>query len=504
MPTTSHNSIPRPPVVAVMGHIDHGKSSLLDRIRTSNSVAGEIGGITQKMSAYEVTHKNERGESRRITFLDTPGHEAFNAIRSHGAKVADIAILVVSGEEGVKPQTVEAYKTITDAGLPFIVAITKMDKAEASVERTQQLLAEHEIYVEGYGGDAPFVGVSAKTGAGVNDLLDMIILVSELQNLIGTTNVPAEGIIIESILDKRRGIASTLIVKNGTLTQGQTLVAGTAIAPGRIMEDFLGNNITTATFSSPVRIIGWSELPPLGATIRIFGSKKEAEVFVATERLRIHHGTSAIPAEEIAADTVHIPLILKANVSGGLEAIHHELAKISIERVHIKIVHESIGDISEADVKRAVATPDGIIVGFATRIDPLAQSTAERQGTPIHTFDIIYKLSDFVREVAQKRRPLMQVDESIGTAKILKIFSHNRDKHIVGGKVETGSVKVGSEIKIIRRLADIGRGRIRELQQQKDKATEITEGHEFGTMIESKIEIAVGDRIECFTVVEKQ
>jgi translation initiation factor IF-2 len=503
MPTTSSQLTLRPPVVAVMGHIDHGKSSLLDYIRKTNIVDKEVGGITQKMSAYEVSHQNEKGEPRRITFLDTPGHEAFNAIRSHGARVADIAILVVSGEEGVKPQTIEAFQAIKDSKLPYIVAITKIDKPEANIERTQQSLAEHEIYVEGYGGDVPFVGVSAKTGEGIPELLDIILLLSELQNLQGDPAAAVEGVVIESVLDKRKGVSGTIVIKNGTLHLGDVLVAGTSIAPGRILEDFTGKKITEATFSSPVRIIGWSELPPLGSMITKFDSKKEAEKYVLelTSSQKQSKASTAAVAEE---GIVTVPLIVKANVSGGLEAIEHELAKITAERVRIRVVQASVGDISEADVKLSVATQNATIVGFATRVDPLAQSLAERLGITIHTFDIIYKLSDFVRELVQQNRPLVKIEEVVGEAKLLKVFSSNRDKHIVGGRVESGVIKIGSEVKILRRGAEIARGKIRELQQQKEKASEVGEGHEFGMMIESKIEVAPGDRIECIQVVEKQ
>jgi translation initiation factor IF-2 len=257
--------IERPPVVAVMGHIDHGKSTLLDYIRKTNIVETEAGGITQRISAYEVVHKTKEGQEKKITFLDTPGHEAFGAMRARGAKVADIAILVVAADDGVKPQTVDALKTILKAEIPYIVAINKIDKEGANVDRTKVSLAENEIYVEGYGGTISSVPISAKTGEGVSDLLDTVVLAAELEELTGDPSVNAEGVIIEANLDKKKGISATLVVKNGTLKSGQFVVAGSALSPVRLLENYAGKSIPEATFSSPVRIIGWNELPDVGS-----------------------------------------------------------------------------------------------------------------------------------------------------------------------------------------------------------------------------------------------
>jgi len=267
--------IERPPVIVIMGHVDHGKSALLDYIRKSNIVAGEAGGITQHISAYEITHPHE-GAKKKITFIDTPGHAAFSAMRARGANVADIAVLVVSAEDGVKTQTLEALASIKSAGIPFIVAINKIDLPSADVQRTKNTLVEHEVYIEGMGGDISWVAISAKTGEGIDELLDTMLLTAEMEELEGDTNKHATGVIIESHRDAKRGIAATLIIKNGVLSQGQYIVSGNSMAPVRIMEDFAGNKIESATFSSPIALTGFDALPKVGAVFTAYDNKKDA------------------------------------------------------------------------------------------------------------------------------------------------------------------------------------------------------------------------------------
>lgn len=497
---TKDHTIVRPPVIAIMGHVDHGKSTLLDFIRKSNVVEGEAGGITQKISAYEVNHTGTDGKEHRITFLDTPGHEAFKAIRSRGAKVADVAVLVVSAEDGVRPQTIEARDVIRAAGIPMIVAINKIDKEGADVMRTKNSLAENDIYVEGYGGTVSCVEISAKTGQGVPDLLDVVLLAAEVEELRGEPSKPAEGVVIEANLDKKKGLSATLVVKDGTVRSGQTLVAGTAISPVRIMENFLGKPIKEATFSSPIRIIGWNELPEVGATWRTFDSKKEAEAFVANSRLT--RSTKAAAAAD-AEDKPVIPIVLKASEVGGLEALEHEIGKIRNEKVRIRVIQKGVGDITENDVKAAGAREHTIILGFNTKVDASARSLAEKMLIDVRTFDIIYKLSEWLVATVEERAPKIMVDEATGTAKVLKIFSKTRDRQILGGRVENGALVLGAEVKIVRRDFEVGRGRVRELQRQKNRVDEVPEGQEFGAMVESKIEIAPGDRLESFRTVEK-
>jgi translation initiation factor IF-2 len=322
----------RPPIVAVMGHIDHGKSSLLDFIRKTNTTDREAGGITQRMSAYKVLHNG-----LSITFLDTPGHEAFKELRSRGAKVADIAILVVAADEGVKPQTVEAIRQIREASLPFIVALNKIDKPNANVDRVKQMLAENEVFLEGWGGDVPFVPVSAISGVGIPALLDMILLVAEITELKASNTEAAEGIVIEAQNSKQKGVGATLIIKNGILKAGEFVVAGEAIAPTRIFEDFQGKSIKEASLSDPVRIIGFDRLPLVGITFNGVSNKKAAEALAIAN-------AQSMSKSEMLADigpenpALTIPIVIKASSTDVIEAILHEIRKIKNERVGLKII----------------------------------------------------------------------------------------------------------------------------------------------------------------------
>lgn len=504
---TQPNIIPRPPVIVVMGHIDHGKSTLLDYIRKANVVAGESGGITQHVSAYEVTH-NER----QITFLDTPGHEAFSSMRESSVCAADIAILVISAEDGVKAQTLEALKTIKESGIPYLVALSKIDKPNANIEKVKQYLAEHNIFVEGYGGDIPVVPISSKTGAGVTELLETILLVADMQELTGDTNKHGEGIVLESNIDPKKGVAATLIIKDGLVRTGMFVATKDSLSPVRIMENFLGKSIKEAYFSSPIRVIGWNTAPKTGSLFTVFNSKKEAESAIKT------HGdgqfTKASRPNETdpssATSGVTIPIIIKTDVLGAAAAIRKEINKITTEEVHFQILNEGIGDISENDVKNAMGSTDksgtqrhAIIVGFHVGIDERAQALALRAGVTAQTFTIIYELSQWLAEEALKRRPMITVEETTGAAKILRVFSQNKNKQVLGGRVLSGMLSAQSQVKIMRREYEIGRGKIIELQQAKTPAKEVPEGVEFGVMIESKIEIVQNDIIENFKLVTK-
>jgi translation initiation factor IF-2 len=506
----------RAPVVVIMGHIDHGKSTLLDYIRKTNIVDKEAGGITQHISAYEVVHVKD-GENKKITFIDTPGHEAFSKMRSRGAIVADIAVLVVSAEDGVKPQTIEAIKAIRTAGLPFVVAINKIDKPAADIERTKQTLAENDVYLEGYGGDISWVAISAKTGQGVPELLDLILLVAQLAEFTGDENKKAEGIIIETKLDTKKGISATLIIKDGKLERGAYIVAGDAWAPVRIMENFLGKPIDMAIFGSPVQIIGWSKLPEVGSLFYAVDSKKDAEAEAmkyATEAAIIkakntknvvvkvaNNGpvktplAGAVGSESVVVEKVQLPVILKADTVGSLEGIEHEIGKIRHDAVEVKLVQKGIGPISEIDIKGALGATGAVVLGFNVKIDSAALNLADRSGITVQNFTIIYKLSEYLRALADERAP-KPTEEIRGTANILKIFGKQKDRQVVGGKVTSGAIKVGEIVTIRRRTSAIGTGKVRNLQQMKADTDTVLEGKEFGAQIESKIEMATGDVIE--------
>lgn len=501
---------PRPPIVAVVGHIDHGKSTLLDYIRHTNVVEGEAGGITQHLSAYQANHSNQSGE-HLITFLDTPGHEAFKGMRSRGLEVADIAILIVSAEEGAKPQTKEALGLIADAKIPFVVAFTKIDKPGANIERAKMSMLEAEVFLEGMGGEVPFVAVSGKTGEGIPELLDLILLAAELEGLSADPDAPARGLIIEAHVDPKRGNTATLIVQDGTIKSGAFVVADTALAPTRIMENFLGKTIKEAGPGSPVRIVGFSALPPVGAVWSTTHTKKDAEAAVLTAQATARAKAQAEQKDDTG--TTVLPLIIKTDVAGVGEAVAHELAKMTKEidaalpagrQVEVRVLARSVGAISEGDVKMlAGSNTPGIIVGFNVAVERSAQDLALRQGVTIQTFDIIYKLTDWLKNEIDVRRPRQATEVVVAVAKLLKFFSSSKGRAVVGGRVEEGTLTDGAEIRVMRRDEEIGRGKVVSLQSQKREIKEVEAGVEFGAMIKTDALPAAGDKLEAF-VVEHQ
>lgn len=490
----------RPPVVAILGHIDHGKSTLIDYIRKTNTTGLEAGGITQHVSAYEIKRTSKEGRAKSITFLDTPGHEAFSGIRTRSTNIADIAVLIVSAEDGVKPQTLEVIKYIKKTSLPFLVAITKVDKPSADVLRTKQSLAENEIYVEGYGGDTPVVEVSAKTGQGVEELLDMIGLMAELENKNADRDELGSGIIIETKRDAKRGITAVGIIKNGTVRSGLFAGSPGAIAPIRFILDAEGNMVEELSFSSPVQITGWDKMPEIGEEFKTFLKKEEAISFSETKKDK--NGSSKA-LEKNLENVSLLPLIIKADTAGSLEAIMGELDKVSRERIVPKIIVSGIGSVNENDIKSALTVPNTTVFVFNTKVDPKASSLAERMGINILTFSIIYEFIDKVKELLIEKEPKIEVEEIIGSCKILKLFDTTRGKQVIGGRVLSGQIKKGANIKILRRDAEIGRGKIRELQQSKIAADSVSEGMEFGAMIESKMEMAPGDVLNAISLVTK-
>ncbi|HBV01465.1 MAG TPA: hypothetical protein DEF00_03685 [Candidatus Taylorbacteria bacterium] len=517
--------VPRPPIVVVMGHIDHGKSTLLDYIRKTNIVDKEAGGITQHLGAYEVdltrmradnqrisADKNQRASAssiseyqrsvRKITFLDTPGHEAFKGIRGRGAAVADIGILVISAEEGVKPQTLEAFRDLKKSGIPYIVAATKIDKPEANIERVKQGLAEHEIYVEGYGGDIPFAAISSKTGEGVNDLLDLILLVAELHNIHSAAGASMRAYVIESNVDMKKGIFATLIIKEGVLQKGDFLVAGDAFTKTRRLENFLGKQIEKGEPGMPVSVVGWSGVPKVGELCKVAKSKREAEELALSERgKKVKRPTNT--ATTLIMEAALLPLVIKADTGGSLEAIEAEIQKRATPEVAIKIVSRGIGSISESDIKLASGSNELAIVGFNVEIDAPARSIVERGGITVQTFDIIYKLGEWIAELVKTRTPKVTIVTVKASVKVLKIFNTEKDRQVVGGKVLDGELKAGDEFNILRRGAQIGRGKIRELQRFKEKISSANVGSEFGAFVSTSIEIMPSDTIEAVTSVEQ-
>lgn len=497
-PQGATTSSSRQPIIAVLGHVDHGKSSLLDYIRKSNVVEGEAGGITQRISAYEVEHKQADGKVKPITFLDTPGHAAFQGMRERGVEIADIAVLIVSAEDGVKPQTLEAWKTIDTHKLPYVVAINKIDKPGADVQKTKNSLVENGIYIEGYGGDIPCVEISAKTGQGIDLLLETLLLLVEMNELTANLDTEATGYVLESFVDAKRGVSATLVLKDGTLSGSGAILAGTALSPIRIIENFAGKSIKNPHAGQPIMVTGFDEIPTSGAIFISSSDKKEIEK-IANET-RLAQVKSVMDPRIYRNAKVVIPVVIKADSLGTLDAVKLEVKKRETDDVKIKIIAEGVGNISEGDIMLASSDEKTVIIGFAVKLEAKARDQADRFKITPQIFDIIYKLSEWFETVVEARLPYEEKETILGTLKILRTFSSQKDKHVIGGRVETGRVEMNSLVRVIRRGVELGRGRIIELQSQKIKTNTVIEGTECGLMIESKVEMIPGDMVEAIAV----
>jgi translation initiation factor IF-2 len=487
-----------------MGHIDHGKSTLLDYIRKTKVTETEAGGITQHLSAYEVEHTDSSGEKRLITFLDTPGHEAFQHLRSRGSSVADIAILIVAADDGVKPQTLEALKAIEESNIPFLVAISKIDKTNADVEKTKMSLVENGVYLEGMGGSVSYTLIDSKSGKGIPELLDLLLLATDMEELDGDPSLPATGTVIESHCDPKRGVSATLIIKDGSLKTGEYVVAGTAYAPLRIVENFLGKKIKEATFSSPIMVVGFSENPPVGSVFTTVSNKKEA-----IELAKKNANNTSFKKTQYTIDEDDprfcLPVIIKSDVVGSIDAIKHELKKFDDERTSIQIIHEGVGSIVEGDVKYASGDKNTIIIGFNVNEDTPAKEMAERMNIEIAKFSIIYELTDWIESAIEKRRPKVDVEKELGRAKILKTFSYSKKTQTLGCRVEFGELAVKDEIKILRGEEELGRGKIISIKSGMSETNKATEGNEYGiqTEVSMETEPKYDDVLVSFTVTKE-
>jgi len=483
----------RPPIIAVMGHIDHGKSSLLDYIRKANVVAGEAGGITQHVSAYIALHND-----RTITFLDTPGHEAFKTIRERGAAAADIAILVVAADEGVMPQTEGALVAIKDAGIPFVIAITKIDKNNADIQRTKSSLLEHEIFLEDMGGDIAYMPISSKTGEGVSELLDLVLLAADLAEITADPSKDASGFVLESTQDPKRGCSATLVVKDGTLEIGSFVVAGESYAPVRFIEDFRGKRVERALPSEPVRISGFNTLPPSGAIFSVAKNKKEAE---SLAKINAKKSATAPERAAVTEGTTELSLVVKADVAGSVDAILHELSKIKNESAVIRIIFSGVGSVSEGDIKVAHAS-NGTIIAFNTGTDVIARELAERDVVNIFSFSIIYELSDKVSKLLKECAPEALEERELGRATVVRTFSSGVKKQVMGARIVSGIFTVKNRIKILRNDEEIARGSIINLQQARADVKEIKTDGEFGIEIEASENAVPNDIIVAFVPAE--
>lgn len=494
---------PRPPVVAVLGHIDHGKTTLLDQIRKTRVAAGEAGGITQSIGAYQA-----EVDGKRITFIDTPGHRAFTAMRARGAKVTDIAVLVVAADDGVMAQTLEALDHIKAAGVPMIVAINKIDKPEAQPERVKQQLSNLGYVPEDWGGNTIMVPISALTGQGVQDLLEMILLVAELEGICGDPQGELEAVIIESHLDPTKGPVATTVVRNGTLRERDVVVAGTAWGRIRALLDHQGRRIPEAGPGTPVQILGLSEVPPAGERLEVLPNPREAEALVEARREADKAKRLAtrprLTLEELLSspDKKKLVLIVKAQSMGALEAVRLELSTIQAEGVELEVLHAGVGQISESDVLLAIAETQGqpLILGFGVKVDPKAQKLAEQKGIPVRTYDIIYELA---QDVARAMRQLLGPEYreiKVGEVEVLKVFNIAGVGRVAGCAVRSGKAVRGGKVRVLRGGQEVFSGEISSLKRFAEDVREVREGYECGLRIRDFDDVQPGDVLEVYVL----
>ncbi len=491
----------RPPVVTIMGHVDHGKTTLLDAIRHSRITEEEFGGITQHIGAYQV-----EVDGRKITFLDTPGHAAFTAMRARGAQVTDIAVLVVAADDGVMPQTIEAINHARVAGVPIIVAVNKVDKPDANPLRTREQLAEQGLVPEEWGGDTICVDISAKEGRGLDDLLTAILVLAEELNLRADPYAKASGVVIEAELERGRGPVATVLVQNGTLRTGDVVVAGTTYGRIRSMVDDHGRKVNKAGPSTPVEISGLSEVPHAGDRFEVVADEKQARAIVEQRLEESKAKTQSrvtlldFHAQRASGQVKDLPLIVKGDVQGSVEAVCQALEKLSNPEVRIIIIHAGVGPISESDVLLASAS-NAIIIGFNVRVEPDARRAAENEGVDIRTYRIIY---DLINDVSAAINGLLQPvyqEVVVGTAQVRAIFKTSRGI-VAGCYITNGRISRGSDVRVIRNGQTIYTGRIASLRHLKEDVRELPAGFECGILLENFNEVKEGDIIECFTVEE--
>jgi translation initiation factor IF-2 len=495
---TPDDFVTRPPLVAVMGHVDHGKTTLLDTIRKAKVVDTESGGITQHIGAYQV-----KKDGKPITFLDTPGHEAFSAMRARGANVTDIIVLTVAADDGVKPQTVEVINRAKLTQTPLIVAINKIDKPDANIERVKKELADFGVLIEEWGGNVPVAKISAIKGEGVDDLLDLILLQAEVMELQANPKGQTLATVIESHLSKTLGSVATVLVQNGTLNLTDFVSVGRASGKIRTMTDDKGRKVKTAGPSAAVQITGLSDVPSAGDILKTYSdvdSAKSAALAVAkSERAKRIMSQGAVRL----AGTKDLNLIIKVDVDGSLEAITGALDKLKNDEVKINVIDQGVGEINENDVLRAESA-NGLILGFHTRVNSQAARLAQSKGVPVQQYDIIYEL---VEDITQQVLALMTpevVRGDIGRAKILGVFRTEKERQVVGGTVVEGKIKEGAGVEIKREDEVVDSAEVIEMQQNKMKTKEVLQGFEFGLNLKTNAKIAVGDVLVFFEETVKK
>ena len=492
----------RPPVITIMGHVDHGKTSLLDAIRETEVASGEAGGITQHIGAYQVRH-----DGNTITFLDTPGHEAFTAMRARGARATDIAVIVVAADDGVMPQTVEAIDHAKAAGVPIMVAVNKIDKEGADPNRVRGELAQHELTPADWGGDTEFVDVSAKTKQNLEELLETVVTLAEIQELKANPSAEASGVVIESRLDPGRGPVVTLLIQRGQLKVGDALVAGEHAGRARAMHDFRGERVKQATPGMPVEVLGFDGVPEAGEHFRVVANEREARRLAGeranrlkTEALARRAGVR-VSLEDVMAraqeGAVELALILKADVAGSLEALADEIAKLPQERVTVNVIHDGVGGINESDVMLASAS-DGVIIGFNVRPVGNARQVADAEGVEIRSYSVIYKVIEDLRDAMEGMLEPEEVEETIANVEVRQLFRASRVGTIAGSYVVDGTVRRGAKVRLVRDGTVVYDGRIGSLRRFKDDVRDVTAGLECGIVLENFADIKEGDALEVY------
>src|SRR2546429_209854 len=490
-----------PPVVTIMGHVDHGKTSLLDMIRKTKVAAGEAGGITQHIGAYQV-----EVNGKKITFLDTPGHEAFTAMRARGAQVTHIAVIVVAADDGVMPQTREAIDHARAAKVPIIIALNKIDKANANPDLVKQQLAEIGVVIEEYGGDVVCVPVSARRGTGIDDLLEMILLVAELQDIKANPNRPAIGTIIEAKLEKNTGPTATVLIQQGTLKMGDNIVVGAMSGKVRAMFNDRSKRIQKAPPSTPVSILGLPEVPQAGDRLEVVSDERKAKQ--AAQKIAEERRSENAPLGQVSLDTLYMQMqegtvkelnvVLKCDVQGSAEAIKNALSKVGEENIKVRLIHEGIGNISETDVHLAAAS-GAIVIGFNVKADGAAQRQAQKEGVDIRYYNVIYKLIDDIQAALTGMLEPVFREVVEGHAEVIQIFKAGKNTIIAGCRVTDGKITRSSRSRVLRKNTKVFEGLVASLRRGKDDVREIASGYECGIVLEDFSEFEVGDIIEAFS-----
>ncbi|MDO8585119.1 MAG: translation initiation factor IF-2 [bacterium] len=475
----------RPPVIVVVGHVDHGKTTLLDYIRKANVASREVGGITQSIGAYEVVHPStSSGNNERMTFIDTPGHEAFSKMRRRGANIADLAILVVAATDGVQQQTKEAIKMLQETETPFVVAINKIDSAGADEQKVKNELMQAQVFLEGFGGNTSWQAISAKTGKGVSELLDLLLLAADLEELTYDPAAVASGYVLEGKRDGKKGIVATVILKDGTLKVGDMIQTGTVSGKIKILENFLGERVDELTPSSPARVLGFEALPTVGAE---FHAAKALEAIMRV----IAKAPERVVKQRLAEGEAELNLILKADVSGSLEALSGIMKSLPHPpELRVAVISESVGDITDGDVKDAIGH-HATIIGFRTQATKAAEELARAQRIDIVQSEIVYDLVKAIEE----RLKIKAREKSLGILEILAVFGRKGKAQIIGGKVTEGEIKNNAELEVTRGEVLLGSGKIINLQHQRVDAPVVVAGKECGLLFDAEIEVKVGDRL---------